>query len=173
MRQNKLKKHFQSKTIISLFLLCLLISSLTVHADPTIEISPSEPKPKSTVEVTVDTNDDTVDEVYVLYQECESDSLCKLPENVTLTKSSGNMYTASITLEWDSATYLQINKIIMHNQSGYAEYEQLTKHYLDTSEPSNGGTSNGGGDNDTPGFEFAVIALSIMFISFIVYRRKR
>lgn len=174
MRSLKVKNLFQSKTIISFVLLCLLLTTITVQADPTIEINPSKPKPLSTVEITVNANDETVDAVYIVYQECESADLCHLANNVTLTETSTNMFSKTIALEWEDATYMQYT-IIMHNPDGYTEYAKNTKVNLDLTVPDNGGNGggNGGDPEDSPGFELIAFALSLIAVSFILYRRKK
>ena len=158
------------KAILPLIIASLIVAlSASISADATVDIIPPEPKALQTIEVTTQLTDENVNAVYVEIQECNGDTgLCYSKVNETMTETTANVYTASITLTHDDATYLQYTIVVQTGQ-GWTTYEKDTKVTYDTSS----GTTNGDSSNDTPGFEFITIALSIMFISFILYRRKR
>jgi hypothetical protein len=153
--------------LIFLIFLSILTSALIVSAAPTINIDPAKPKPKETIDITVAITDVTPTSVHFLIQECEGTSLCHQIENITLTETSSNVYTGSFSLQYAKATYMQYT-LNVQTASGWTQYDENTKVNLDLST-----TSDGNGSNDSPGFEFIIMALSIIFISFILYRRSR
>jgi hypothetical protein len=157
------------KGMIIIALLGIVLFSMQVSAVPVVEITPEMPTPKGTIEVTVTPNDDAIEEVYFEYSECQINGVCSTTKNVTCSKSSTTNFTASITLSLDNAAYLQYT-IVTYDGGNWTEYLTNTKVDYDTS--STNGNGNDNGDN-TPGFEFILLALSIMFISVMVYWRKR
>ena len=157
-------------TIISLIFLSILISTIVASAAPTINIDPAKPKPEETIDITVAITDVTPTAVHILIQECEGTNLCHEPENVTLTESSSNLYTGSFTLQYAKATYMQYT-LNVQTANGWTKYDENTKINLDLSTTSDG--NNGDSSNNSPGFEFILIALSIIFISLVLYRRSR
>jgi hypothetical protein len=156
--------------IVLLILAVLLFSSIIISADATVDFIPEKPKPKDTIEVTAKISDANVNEVHVLIQECnENTGVCYTKQNFTMVEMSGNIYTTSVSLEKDDATYLQYT-IHVKTSDGWIEYNKDTKVDYEKASSNNGKTDS---NNDTPGFEFITLALSIMFISLILYRRKR
>ena len=158
------------KGMITIALLGIVLFSMQVSAVPIVEITPEMPTPKGTIDVTVISNDDTIEEVYFEYSECQINGVCSTTKNVTCIKSSTTDFLASFTLSLDNAAYLQYT-IVTYNGENWTEYLKNTKVDYDTS--SVNGNSNDNGDRNSPGFEFILLALSIMFISLIVYWRKR
>jgi len=160
------------KGVMVLLLFAVLLFSLTiVTADATVDFIPAKPEPKDTIEVTAKITDENVNAVHVLIQECnENTGICYTKQNFTMAEISDSIYTTSVTLEKDDATYLQYT-INVKTSDGWIEYNKETKiDYEKASSNNNGKTDS---NNDTPGFEFIALALSIMFISLILYRRKR
>ena len=160
------------KGVMVLLLFAVLLFSLTiVTADATVDFIPAKPEPKDTIEVTAKITDENVNAVHVLIQECnENTGICYTKQNFTMAEISDSIYTTSVTLEKDDATYLQYT-INVKTSDGWIEYNKETKiDYEKASSNNNGKTDS---NNDTPGFEFIALVLSIMFISLILYRRKR
>ena len=159
------------KAILPLLIASLIVAlPVSVQADATVDIIPPEPKALQTIEVTTQLTDENINAVYVEIQECNGNTgLCYSKVNETMSETTANVYTASVTLTHDDATYMQYT-IVVQTDQGWITYEKDTKVTYDT---ASGSTNGGSNDNDTPGFEFIGIALSIMFISFILYRRKR
>ena len=156
-------------TIIILLIVSIALISPFVAADATVDIIPAKPKALDTIEVTAEITDENIVAVYTTIQECnENTGICYTKDNKSMTETGTNQYTASIDLKHSDATYLQYT-IHVQTADGWVEYEKDTKVNFDTSS-SNGGSNN---DNDTPGFEFVVLALSRMFISLLAYRRPR
>ncbi|OYT30075.1 hypothetical protein B6U98_00330 [Thermoplasmatales archaeon ex4572_165] len=165
-------KHKNNKilAIFAVALIGFIVFSTSSMADVTVDIIPVKPSPEETIEITAKITDENVTAVYVELQECNGNTgICYSQENITMTGMIGNEFTSSITLTHDDATYLQYT-IIVQTDQGWAEYNKDTKVDYEISAPNNGNTDD---DNNTPGFEFVSLALSIMFISLILYRRKR
>jgi len=163
-------KHTNNK-ILAIFAIALIgfivLSTISI-ADVTVDIIPEKPSPEGTVEITTQVTDENVIAVYLLLQECNGNTgICYSTDNITMTRID-NVFTSSITLTHDDATYLQYT-IVVQTDQGWTEYHKETKVYYEISSPNNGNTD----PDDSPGFEFAALALSIMFISLILYRRKR
>jgi hypothetical protein len=119
---------------------------------------------------------DNIDQVNIHVEEC-SNSLCFTDDfNVTMTETSEDTYTATITLRHEDAVYFRYELFYLTEDGWeiYPESKNMIKVDLDTSGQSN--TDNGNGDDtasDTPGFELGVLFISVIFISLILYRRKR
>jgi hypothetical protein len=156
--------------IIFFILIALLFTSTIIYADATVDFIPEKPLPKDTIEVTAQITDTNINAVHVLIQECnENTGVCYTKKNYTMDEISDNIFSTSVSLEKDDATYLQYT-ITVHTSDGWIEYNKDTKlSYGKASSENNGKTDS----DDTPGFEFIAFALSIMFISLILYRRKR
>jgi hypothetical protein len=155
-------------TILILLIVSIALISPFVAADATVDIKPAKPKALDSIEITATITDENIISVYTTIQECnENTGICYAKDNNSMTSKGADQYTASIDLTHSDATYLQYT-IHVQTNDGWVEYQKDTKVNYDTS--SNGGSNN---DNDTPGFEFVVLALSIMFISLLAYRRTR
>lgn len=165
-----MKSNIKNSLMFVFIITGLLISSTNAIANVTVDVIPEEPKALQTIEITTQITDENINAVYLKIQECNGDSgLCYAQDNITMTGTIDNIYTSSITLTHDDATYLQYT-IVVQTDQGWTEYHKDTKvNYEIPSSNDNGDTNDG---DNTPGFEFAALALSIMFISLILYRRK-
>ena len=151
-----------------LIIVSIMMMSHLVPADATVEVTPEKPKALGTIGITAKVTDENIVAVYTTIQECnENTGICYAKQNYSMMTGVDNEFTTSINLEKSDATYLQYT-IHVQTADGWQEYEKDTKVSYDTS--SNGGSNN---NNDTPGFEFVVLAFVIMFISLLAYRRKR
>lgn len=179
-----MNKYENIKKMIPIVLVILLaaLNIPSVTAAPTVEVNPSEPQPLDTVTFTVTIpNVDNIQQVTIRVQECGNEPnigyICYTDEfNETLTESSADTYTGSVTLAQENAIEIkyQVNYLTTDGWTTYPE-EDLVKVDLDTtSQPSD--NTNGDSDDtasDTPGFELGVLFISVIFISLILYRRKR
>ena len=167
-------KHTNNKilAIFAVALIGFIVFSTSSMADeiPEVDIIPEKPSANDNIEVTINTNNANVEEVYFIFSECVGDTMCSSDQNVSLAEILPNIFSKSITLDWrDDATYMQYT-VVTRDSQGWNTYYNKTKVYYEISSPNNGDTND---DNNTPGFEFVALALSIMFISLILYRRKR
>lgn len=163
----------QNKRVMYATLLLLVVSSftmMTASADPTVTVDPTSPYPQSTVTFTANQVDEDATSVRIIVQECnENTGVCYPDEtNETMTQKTADSYDITVTLKQKDATYIQYT-LLVENNGELTQYSKLTKVTLSEKPSDNGGDT----DNDTPGFEFVGLAFSIMFISLILYRRKR
>lgn len=145
-------------------IICGLLLSYTgsvVAADPTITVSPEKPSRKSTVTFTAEFDDSDIQNVYLKYNEC-NDENCYSLYNKSMTSIGDNKFEAEITLLKDDATYIQY-WLEVESADGWSNLE-VAKVYLST--------SSGEDSNGSPGFEFLLVALSIILIA-VVFKRKR
>jgi hypothetical protein len=150
--------------IIAGAIVCAILSIYTssvVAADPTITVSPEEPTRKSTVTFTAEFDSDDIQSVYFNYNECTNEA-CYSLYNKSMTYISDNKFEVEITLLKDDATYVQY-WLEFKSADGWSKSE-VEKTYLLT--------GSSGDSNDTPGFEFLLVALSIVFLA-IIFKRKR
>ena len=91
-----------------------------------------------------------------------------------MTKTSNDTYKITITLKHKNAIdmHYQLGVFSSNSWSWYPEND-MTSVDLDTSSDSNGDNGNGNNDTDTPGFEFIGLLLSVMFILFMLNKKKR
>jgi hypothetical protein len=177
-QQSNTKKLMPIVMAATLFFLTLSVAS----AAPTVELNPAEPEPQGTVTFTATIPDvENIEKVTIRVQECGNEPdigyICYTDEfNETMTESTENTYTASITLTHKNAIDLKYQLNYLTNQ-GWTIYpdDDLITVDLDTSGQTNGDNNGDNGDSgsDTPGFELIGLALSVIFISLIMYRRKR
>ena len=166
-------KTAQKRGYIFITLMILILSIFTiipVSAEPTITLDPETPYPQSSVTFTANLADVDTTNVYILVQECNGDTGVCYPDetNASMTQKTADSYDVTITLKHNDATYIQYT-LLVENNSEWTKYSELTKVNLGEKPSDNGdGTENG-----TPGFEFVVLLFSIMFISLILYKRKR
>jgi len=170
--------------IMAVILVVLTIPS--INAAPTVELNPAQPKPLETVTFTATIpNVENIQQVTIRVQLCGNEPgigyICYTEEfNETLTESAANTYTGSVNLgnheKAENAIEMkyQLNYLTNQGWTAYPE-DDLVKVDLDTSgqtdENNNGDTDDTG--SDTPGFELGALFISVMFISLILYRRKR
>ena len=89
--------------------ICSMISG-TITADELdieVTIDPEEPLPESTVTFTVEVDDENITGVWLNYNECKSEDLCYVRQNISMNHASDDTYEATIDLEHDDATYVQ------------------------------------------------------------------
>jgi hypothetical protein len=154
--------------LITLFFIVMI--PMHGYADAIVDIIPEKPKALDNIELTATIIDENIIAVYTTIQECNSNTgICYASKNYSMVEGVENQFTASITLEKSDADYLQYT-IHVQTADGWQVYEKDTIVNYDTTSSNNGGSKN---DNDTPGFEFLALAISIMFISLLLYRRKR
>ena len=161
----------KNKIIILLIIVLLIgvytsIFSTVNASEPIIENidhSPKNPAPESTVtfNATIISNNASV---FVFVEECTKD-VCFIdppPQNVTMQKIAVNKYQANVTLKHENATIVHYQIIVKSDGNWYnstlGEFNLFVK-----TEPENG--------NDTLGFEFVYLAISVVFI-LLLYKRK-
>ncbi|MEF8847690.1 MAG: hypothetical protein V5A68_00970 [Candidatus Thermoplasmatota archaeon] len=170
-----MKRYFKTTKLTLLFVFAILffLGAKVTIAEPNIEIKPTKPKPLDTVKFTASIPDkEDLEKVTIRVQECGNEPdigyICYTDEfNKTMTESSSNTYEAEITLKHENAIEI---KYELHYLSGgkwykYPEGNNLIKVDLDT--------SIGGKSSETPGFETAILLISAIFISMILYKQNR
>ncbi len=161
-------------TPLIIVILLTLITSTAIADDINVDITPQKPQAMGTIDLTVSITNQAItnpEGVYVIIQECNANNgICYTKENTSMSKDSEDVYSANINLNHDDATYLQYT-IKIQTATGWNTYQENTKLNYQSSSNGNGGDTNGG--NDSPGFEFIIIALSIIFITMMMYKRKR
>lgn len=165
-------KNITKKTSIFAVFLLMIISTVSIvyaSAQPTVTLNPESPYAQSTVTFTANIADIDVSNVYINVQECNGNlGLCYPDEsNVSMTQKSAYAYEATLTLKHSDATYIEYT-LIVENNGNWMNYLESTKVTL-SDKPSD----NGGSTSDTPGFELTIFALATIFISFILFRRRR
>jgi len=166
--------------IMAIILVVLTIPS--VNAAPTVELNPAKPKPLETVTFTATIpNVENIQQVTIRVQECGNEPnigyICYTDEfNETMTESAADTYTGSVTLAQKNSIELkyQLKYLTDGGWTTYPEDDLVTVD-LDTSYQNNDDTSGNGEDtpSNTPGFELSLLFISAIFISLILYRRKR
>lgn len=141
--------------------LLLIYTSSVIAADPTITVSPEKPSRKSTVTFTAEFDDSDIQNVYLKYNEC-NDEICYSLYNKSMASVGDNKFEVDITLVKDDATYIQY-WLEVESADGWSNLG-VSEVYLST--------DSGGDSNGSPGFEFLLVALSIMLIV-VVFKRKR
>jgi hypothetical protein len=171
--------------IIPLAIIGLLLIGMpsVLGADPIVELSPAEPKPLESVTFTVTIPDvANIEQVSILVQECGNEPnigyICYTDGvNETMTQSAASSYTATIPLKHENAIELkyQVGYLTENGWTWYPEGSDMVKVELDISSGQSSGNDNDGSDtgSGTPGFEFVGLVVSVIFISLILYKRKR
>ena len=132
--------------------------------NPTIDVDPESPTPKSTVNFTSEIEDQDVQEVRLLFQECNANTgICHERRNLSMSEVSEGTYETSVTMEFDDTTYIQYS-LNVKTSVGWTEYLGGTKKDLNTQQNS---------DNGTPGFEFIIFISAAIFIISLIYKRQR
>ena len=153
------------------------------NAEPTIELNPAQPKPLDTVTFTAIIPDvENIQQVTIQVKECGNEPgigyICytDVVFNQTLTETSTNTYSGSIILTHENAIELKY-QLNYQTSEGWMLYpdDLVNVEYDLSSEPddNNDGDSSDGDDAGTPGFEVLGLFISVIFISLILYRRKR
>lgn len=172
-RKEKMKNETKQKRgflFVTLTLLVLSAFNTTASAEPTVTLDPTSPYPQSSVTFTANIAGVDAANVYIVVQECNGNSGICYPDeiNTSMTQKTADTYDATVTLKHSDATYIQYT-LVAENNGDWTKYLELTKVTLSDKPTDNGDDSS----SETPGFEFVGLAFSIMFISFILYRRKR
>ncbi|DAC73344.1 MAG TPA: hypothetical protein DSN98_00205 [Thermoplasmata archaeon] len=144
------------------------IASVTA-TDPTIgsvTITPNEPAPQSSVNFSVNIVGDGISAVYLHYKECNV-QICKVFNNISMTKLSGNTYEKKIKLTWDEATYITYNFEI--NSNGVWTKTEYVNVSLKPVTNDDGNNTN---NNKQPGFEILFFVAAVG-VSVIILGRKR
>jgi hypothetical protein len=143
----------------------LILSIGTVlGADPTvgnIKLNPEKPAPQSVVTFSVDISGGSIQSVRILLNECDKDKgICHVPpQNVSMSKKSGNTYEGKVTLKWDDVTSITYH-IELKSNGKWIEYEDHTT-FLST---------HSGNSNGSPGFEITFFI--ILIIGFVIFLKK-
>ena len=151
----------------------LTFSTILAVDEPTIEIKPSSPTPESTITFTATVKDENITDVRLVLQECDGNTgICFTKENISMNYIDMNTYEIMFTLEHSEATYIQYSLLVNSNE-GWKTYLDKTKFNLSEKQNGDNGKDNNNEDNDTTGFEFIGVFISIIFILFILNKRKR
>jgi len=167
---NKKTKKNKILFFAALSLIILSFSNIVyASAQPTVTLNPEAPYPQSTVTFTANIADIDVTNVYIEVQECNGNlGLCYPDEsNASMTQKSAYAYDTTITLKHSDATYIEYT-LVVENNGNWMKYLESTKVTLSDKPSDNGGSNNG-----TPGFELALFTFATIFISFILFRRRR
>ena len=162
--------------------LCLSIVGIASAEEPTFDeiiVTPEEPTRQSEVTFTVDITGDDIEEVRLIYKEC-NDEFCHAKENISMAEDDGT-WDATTTLEWDDTTYCDCWLVIKSNGTWY-DYETdnstwTTFTVVEGDDGTDGNGGNGGDGTDdtdggTPGFELILVMISII-VALSIYKRKR
>jgi hypothetical protein len=163
-----MKSKISNILLIIILLASIYISILgTINAsEPIIEninYSPENPAPGSTVTFNATVIGDNIS-VYLFVEECKDD-VCFIdppPQNVTMQKIAVNKYQANVTLKHEKATMVHYQIIVESNGNWYKS--ELEEFNLSVKEDH-------ATENNTPGFEFVYLAISVVFI-LLLYKRK-
>lgn len=164
-------KQAMKKIIIGALLTYILgISAISfAAAETTVEyaIEPETPVPLSQVTVTAKIDGEgSITSIWLHMQECTAGGVCYgWDTNVSMDKSSDTSFQTDITLEHDEAAYFSLRLAIERNN----EWE-ITEEYevnLNLKDSGNGDTAD-----STPGFETALLLISLI-AGAIILRRKR
>lgn len=160
--------------LISLMvLLTVLFTSANISADNGVEVDiiPEKPQSKGTIEITADIDKQDTTNVFVIIQECNANTgVCYQKENYSMSQIGKNIYSTSVKLSNEGATYLQYT-IQVQTTEGWDSYNKNTKINYESSSSTNDDKNEG--KTDTPGFEFLGLFISVIFISLILYNRRR
>jgi len=145
-------------------------SASTVLADPTVvqvAIDPAKPLPLSTItfNATIRSNE-TIDEVWLLAQECRAD-LCFIDKwNESMSMING-AYQTTITLIHKEAAQIKYHFAIKNNGTWFNTETTVINLRIDE---NNNVPQNTSGNNATPGFELVLLFISA---GLVLMRRQR
>ncbi len=170
-------KNLRNISIVSIIFLCLFFSMNSASAQISLEdisIDPVEPEPQSTITITATfSNYDEVTNVNIKVKECRDvvPVVCFSEQNKTMVGEGSGVYTVTLTLNEEQATYIQYSFEVSSGDT----FETLSdednwKYDLKTS-TDNGG-NGGSDDNNTPGFEILVALAAIAILSIIIKRKR-
>jgi len=170
-------------TATIIFGLMVSFASSVSAEDPSyedIEIDPEEPTRLSDVTFTVELTGDNITEVRIRVEEC-TDSFCYQDiQNESMSNNEGDTWEATVTLIHDDTVYGTVWLEVLTDEKWYNFQESRIE--FDVAEAENGENGENGdngngengenGDNGTPGFEFAILIISLI-IGILVYNKKR
>lgn len=153
-------------TLLLLVTCILILSAATASDDLPIKsfgYSPERPAPGSTVTFNATVIGNNIS-VYVSVSEC-MDEICFVDsQNASMQKVDDNNYQANVILKHEEATSVHYYITVESNGSWYKS--KLKEFNLsEATNPIN--------ENDTSGFEFVYLVISVMFILFMYNKRKR
>lgn len=131
-----------------------------------ITLEPAHPAPQSVVTFSVDISGDSISSVRIVLNECDKErGICHAPpQNVSMSKKSGNTYEARVTLQWDDVTSITYH-IELKSNGKWIEYDA---HTITLS--TNQGSSND--SNGSPGFEILTFLIAIICVVLLINRFK-
>jgi hypothetical protein len=148
-------------------------SNVSAENEPTMEIKPASPTPKSTITFTATLSDENTTDVRIVLQECDAKTgICFTKENISMNSIDTDTYETMFTLEHAEATYIQYS-LVVNSNDGWKTYLDKTKFNLSEKQNGENGKNDTNNDNDTPGFEFIGVFISVIFIFIILNKRKR
>ena len=164
------------KTLVAMIFVSLFIvlSGINTLSAPTVELNPAHPKPGGNVKFTATfPSGEEVQKVVLLLSECEAGLCFKDGFNETMSKTGVNTYEVTIDLKHDTAIELKYRVGYLINGT-WSWSPALTQNEavvsLDTSSDSQNEDNS---ENKSPGFEVGVLVFSVIFISVVLFRRKR
>lgn len=163
--------------LISCLVFSLLLSNITV-AKPVVEnmsITPEKPTLKSQITVTATIIGENVTDVVLYVEECSSVlGMCFKTHTTNMSKTDDNVYTGTVTLTEDKATYIQYYINVTDDTGKNNSLMQTVNLTLDTNNAGENGKTPGNGSNNkgTPGFEL-ILLLTALLVGIIYYKRKR
>ena len=161
------------RLILVAYFLCVFLflstSGTVSGANPTvgeIKLTPSHPAPQSVVTFSTEISGDSVSSVRIVLSECDKEmGICHAPpQNVSMSKKSGNTYEAKVTLQWDDVTSITYH-IELKNDGKWVEYEDHT-----TTLSTSSGDSND--SNGSPGFEIIIFFMAVIGVLLLFNRFK-
>ena len=149
------------------------VINVSSAGEPTVDIKPASPTPESTITFTATVEDENTTEVRLVLQECDGNTgICFTKQNISMNSVDLDTYEISFALEHSEATYIQYSLLVKSNE-GWKTYLDKTKFNLTEKQNGDNGKDNNNKDNDTPGFEFIGVLISVIFILLILNKRKR
>jgi hypothetical protein len=161
-------------TVLILVLIFFSACSMMSSADINIELDPEFPKPQDTITFNVTINDTNLNELAIIVEECgyepEFGYVCYTDKfNETMIKTPTNTYSATIKLKHENATEIKY-QLKYHNDTGWFSEPsgiEMVKVSLDINNADEGNLSV------EMVYFIIIVAILIIFISLILYRRKR
>ena len=131
-----------------------------------ITLDPEHPAPQSVVTFSTDITGDSISSVRIVLNECDKpNGICHAPpQNVSMSKKSGNTYEGIVTLQWDDVTSITYH-IELISDGKWIEYEDHS-----TTLTTYTGDSND--SNGSPGFEVIVFFVAVISIILLHKRYK-
>lgn len=163
--------HIKKEEIVlagSLLFLGLYLLVNSVSAQPVVTgvtITPEHPTPMSTITFNVNVTGENITEVYLNVRECKGDFCYAQGFNESMDMVASGEYQKEITLKHSDADNIEYWFVINSNGTWYDLQKDQTITYLSTSTGKNG-------SNGIPGFELLLLLFSIVFLLFILKRKR-